>query len=256
LAERKRVGLNYDFRPVSYYYNLIFWAAHFRDNLFKGLLEAVNSGRIWLIVIVFGILVAVMGFLRKQKREVVLAAVLVMGFTQMSLQIVILLTFQIIYGYIFYKLGLLISCFMIGLALGSFWMTKAMPEIKKDRAVFLRLQGAICLYPLCLAGIFSWLLSLNTATGSWIGANLIFPILPVAAGCISGAQFPLANKIYIGKREEVGRVAGLTYGLDLLGSCFGSTLAALFFIPLLGIPQTCLAIALLNLFVLIALILS
>jgi spermidine synthase len=74
---------------------------------------------------------------------------------------------------------------------------------------------------------------------SWIGPDVLFILLPAIAGFIGGAQFPLANKIYLGERQGIGRVAGLTYGMDLLGSSLGAFLTAVFLIPLLGIPETC-----------------
>jgi predicted membrane-bound spermidine synthase len=48
----------------------------------------------------------------------------------------------------------------------------------------------------------------------------------------------------------VGKVGGLSYGIDLLGSFFGALLAGAFLIPILGIPKTCFATALINLSIL------
>jgi hypothetical protein len=45
----------------------------------------------------------------------------------------------------------------------------------------------------------------------------------------------------------VGRVAGLIYGADLVGACLGAFLSSALLIPVLGIPQTCYAVALLSL---------
>ena len=54
----------------------------------------------------------------------------------------------------------------------------------------------------------------------------------------------------------MGRVAGLTYGVDLLGATLGSLLAAAFLVPVLGIFQTCLLVALINVTVLALLVIS
>jgi len=43
------------------------------------------------------------------------------------------------------------------------------------------------------------------------------------------------------------RVAGLIYGADLVGACLGAFLSSALLIPVLGIPQTCYAVALLSL---------
>ena len=66
---------------------------------------------------------------------------------------------------------------------------------------------------------------------------------------MAGALFSLANKIYLEEtgNKDYGRVAGLTYGFDLLGSCLGSILSAIFMVPILGIEKACLVLALLNL---------
>ncbi|MCJ7621803.1 MAG: hypothetical protein MUP64_16490 [Anaerolineae bacterium] len=51
------------------------------------------------------------------------------------------------------------------------------------------------------------------------------------------------------------RVAGLIYGADLTGACFGALLSSVFLIPILGIPQTCYAVAMLALTGLVLLLL-
>jgi spermidine synthase len=48
-------------------------------------------------------------------------------------------------------------------------------------------------------------------------------------------------------RESVGRAAGLLYGADLMGGCLGALLGAVFFVPMLGVLQTCIVILLVGL---------
>jgi len=157
---------------------------------------------------------------------------------------------------LFYKLGLILTAFMIGLIMGGYLAVKIMPAFKDDRISFIRTQVSICLYPLILPLVFWWLSNSRGEVVSWIGSNVVFLFLPIVAGFIGGFQFPLANKIYLEKKEETGRAAGLTYGLDLLGSCLGALLTAAFLIPLLGIPKTCLLVAVMNFVVLTILIFS
>ena len=77
------------------------------------------------------------------------------------------------------------------------------------------------------------------------------------AGFIGGFQFPLVNKIYLDwKRGMVAAAAGLTYGVDLFGSCLGALFTGAFLIPVMGIPKTCYAIGFLNLAMLIILFFS
>lgn len=261
IRRNKAVMLNYDFQPISYYYDLIFWSAHFKDSFLKRILEAANRVRVWQAVFTICGLTLLYGLFRiiknkKLQRQSSLITLMATGFTQMSLQIIILLSFQIIYGYLFYKLGLMLTSFMVGLALGGFWMVRVMPKLKKDWILLSWLQGVICIYPLLLSIFLKWLSGSGDKIFSWIGTNILFPLLPIIIGFVGGAQFPLVNKIYLAKEKEIGKVAGLTYGIDLLGSCLGALCTAIFFIPILGIAQTCLLICGINLTVLTVLFLS
>jgi spermidine synthase len=261
LNAQKSIRLNYDFQPAALNYNMIFLAAHFRDSFLKQVLSAANERNIFgffLAVCIFIILSALTVKNRKRSQtRIVITAVLATGFTQMSFQMLVLLCFQIIYGYLFYQLGLLVTSFMVGLTLGSLWMIFKMPRMKRDLNYFIGLEVAVCLYPLLLVLLLYFFTALNRSTGSWLGPGPVFSLLPAIAGFLGGAQFPLANKICLHKtNQEVGRVAGLTYGMDLLGSCLGAFLTAVFFIPILGIAKTCLAAVLVNLSVLLGLLLS
>lgn len=182
-------------------------------------------------------------------------AVMTTGFSEMAFQIVVLLSFQIIYGFLFYKLGLILTSFMIGLMLGSWWVIKIMPKIKDDLAAFIRTQLSICIYPLLLPIFFYLMANTKHSLVFWIGSNIFFPFLPIVAGFIGGFQFPLANKICLKENAKVGRIAGLSYGLDLLGSCLGALLTGAILIPVLGITKTCLLVAGMNFAVLVILLL-
>jgi spermidine synthase len=55
-------------------------------------------------------------------------------------------------------------------------------------------------------------------------------------------------------RGSTSRVAGFLYAADLVGGCLGALLGAVLLVPVLGIPQTCVAIALVGLAGLAALV--
>ncbi|MEA3488988.1 MAG: methyltransferase domain-containing protein [Candidatus Omnitrophota bacterium] len=257
IEENVDVGKNRDFKPISYYYATVFWGTHFNTPFFRRILRAVTRENIWLAAAVFCFLILVFGFFSAKRRgkRTALLAVMTTGFAEINFQIAVILSFQVIYGYVFYKLGVIITSFMVGLALGGWIIARYMSRIKDSMAVFSWTQLSICIYPLILPVVFLWLSQTHSDTVSWLGSNLIFPFLPVISGIIGGIQFPLANKIYLEDKDKLGHVAGLSYGLDLLGACVGSFLAAAFLVPVLGIFQTCLLAALINVTVLAILLL-
>ncbi len=254
----KRAKINHDLRPISYYYDMIFWSSRFRDSLFTRALKAVTAKLIWGVAVVFYILFFVfkmiVGWFRGGFKRIVLIAVMAAGFSSLALQVIILVSFQIIYGYLFYKLGIILTLFMVGLALGGVTMLKILPALKKARGVFALIQCAFSAYPIALALSLWGLASFKGEIVSWLGANLLFPLLPALAGFIGGLQFPLANKLYLDRPEDVGRTAGLTYGVDLFGSALGAILTGAILIPILGIPQACLLVSVTNLVILFGLL--
>ncbi|MBN1794050.1 MAG: hypothetical protein JW844_03710 [Candidatus Omnitrophica bacterium] len=249
--------LNHDFKPISYYYDIIFWSSRFPGSVFKKILTGITSSGIWLCACILSVCILLLGIARKWDaafyKKAVLISVLTTGFSEIAFQVVILLSFQIIYGYLFYKLGLILTSFMIGLSAGGFFITKRFSRLGDERLAYMWVQAGICVYPFILPVVFSLFSSSNSGALQWAGSNVIFPLLPIIAGFLGGIQFPLANKLYLGGSAEVGHSAGLYYGMDLAGSCVGALITAAILIPLLGIYQTCFFVALLNISVLLLL---
>lgn len=253
LEANRDVGRNYDFRPISYYFDMILWSSYFSSPLRK-IAQVIDQKRLWigfsllyLAVILFALL------LRKKKggvSPIVLAAVGTTGFSEIAYEIVVILSFQIIYGFLYYKLGLILTSFMVGLFLGSLLISRNLSRLERPLDLFIKVQVAVIIYPILLPAIFHFISQANSSPMDWVGSNIIFPSLPIVAGFIGGFQFPLASKICLEKSSGVGRTGGLAYGIDLLGACLGAAIVSTFLIPIMGIFQTCFAIGLLNLSVL------
>ncbi|MCX5666871.1 MAG: hypothetical protein NTY34_00940 [Candidatus Omnitrophica bacterium] len=232
----KSAVINHDSKPASYYYGLIFWTTLFRDSVFSNALRSVTESVIWRSIGVFIImLTAVSIAYRKSFKRAALMAVMTGGFSSMAFQLLILLTFQTMYGYLFYELGIILTAFMAGMALGAIFVIKFMPETKQDRTFLIAVQGDFIIFSILLGVIFSKFCP-----------DSLFPVLSVIAGSIGGAQFAIANKILLGRKKDVATVGGLSYGVDLFGSFLGALLTGVFLIPILGIPKTCFAVALIN----------
>jgi spermidine synthase len=262
LLQRGQAKLNHDFQPSTYYYNMTFWAQRLGGPVFKGMLKRFSFRKALIAVSGICVLIILAGLfgIRKNKNFYKQASLMVLmctGFSAMAIQIIILLTFQVIYGYVFYKVGILLTVFMAGLAAGSFWMTILMKQLKKPLNILIGFNSLLCILSLTLPLCFCWLSTSGKEIVSESGASIIFPLLSVIAGLLAGVQFPIVNKIYLGrKQEEVGQIAGLTYGIDLLGSCLGALLSGIFLIPILGIFWSCFIIAAINFSVLIVLFLG
>ncbi len=201
--------------------------------------------------------------------KIALAGICVAGFSQAAIQIAILFSFQIIYGYLYFKLGLLFTFFMLGLAIAGWLAGRQDSGDDRLRRKFIFLQLSIAIYAFLFPAAVILLSLAKPNYAYWFGANIFFPALSFLSGLQGGALFVLANKVYLKPRllhlasgevrndeKGAGASAGLTYGLDLLGSCAGAILTAVFMIPVLGLAQTCLIIGLFNLSVVWLLLLT
>ena len=244
-----KVILNYDFRPISYYYDMVLWATHFKLSLAK-IFKKISPKVIYIAALFIYCLILLPIWLRKSIDKVrpvaVLTAVATTGFAEITFQVLTLLSFQIIYGYVYYKLSIILTSFMIGLIFGGWWATKIIEKGRGNFLNFIQAQICICIYPLILPLIFLGFAGSSGKFSTYLGSNIILPFLPIIAGFIGGFQFPLANKLYLQSRRGLVRAAGLTYGLDLFGSCLGALLVSVFLLPILGIPVVCFMVALLN----------
>jgi spermidine synthase len=183
----------------------------------------------------------------------VLAAVFVVGLTEISIEITALLAFQSLYGYVYHRLALIIAAFMAGLALGGHLGTEAVRR-GAGRRSFTLLQAAITGVPLALGAALGSISRLpHDRLLTWSG---FFPFIVVAAAVLAGAQFPLAARLCLGNDRDVGAGGGRLYGTDLFGSAIGATLAAVFLLPVLGVAGAMAALFVLNASVLVAIVLA
>jgi spermidine synthase len=181
----------------------------------------------------------------------ILVAVGTTGFAEITIEVVTLLGFQAMHGYVYYKVAIIVTTFMMGLTIGAAAMGRAVKRGAADRNMFLLIQATVCVYPLLLLGaliMFSRMeISEASARTFALQAHIAFPLLAFFAGFVGGLQFPLANALWLAEMPGAARAAGYTYGVDLLGSCVGAMLASTLLVPVLGIPQACITASLLNL---------
>jgi len=220
--------------------------------------KMMNGRTVWGVIVFLCVLLFWMGFSGKKRNGIGRPALLAMGvngFTQMTFQIVILLGFQVIFGYVFYELGFIITAFMAGLALGGWRAVKASRSVDPYKALIV-IQAAICVCALAMPAFFNMLITTIGTPVSRITAHIAFMVLPLACGFAGGFLFPVVNKAYLGAAPDTDRAGGLTDGIDLSGSCIGALMAGTFFIPILGIQNTCFIVAITNFVILVILSVS
>jgi len=234
LEDISPIRLNQDLQPICYYYDMVLWLTRFYSNL-RGLYYTASLLNLWWLGVPLLMIVLIV---RRFPRYAVPTVIGLTGFAEMAVVIVVLLAFQALRGYVYHEVALITAAFMVGTASGGATMngllSRGLEQTKTGhRRVFVSLQGVIFAYALSLP-------LLLTVVNTLPLPDLLFPLLALVAGFLGGMEFPLA--VYLTK-GSVGRVAGLIYGTDLVGACFGALLTSALLIPILGIPQTCYAVA-------------
>ena len=243
--------INRDFQPIAYYYDILLWSTYFYQGT-RNLFRELAALPLWIYFILpIPIYLAIAGFLLFSKRRKfglrIGMSIFTIGFTEIALEILLILGFQIIYGYAYYLLSIIISLFMGGLAAGSWIARKKSPFFKKPYRTFVWTQFGMAVLPI-IYGLFLTITH-NVSHTEFTDAAIIllFGIFTLLSGFLAGFQFPLGNFLYFfQKPQAVSKDWGTLYAFDLAGSVLGALLVAAILTPLLGVPATLLFLSLIN----------
>ncbi len=229
--------LNLDLKPIAYLYNTLHWGTHFnleRARLLKWL-DRIKFYHCLTALILLALPVLIWLRLRPGRETTgVISAIGAMGFVSISTEIVILLSFQIIYGYMFYQLGLIVAAFMVGLSFGAILARRFLERRVNSFRVFLISLLSLALYPLLLWAVLSLPLSNLTE----FSATMVFMLLTLMGAVVCGLIFQLGADIFIKKGEGIGFSAGWINGADHLGAALGALFTSAILIPIFGLINT------------------
>ena len=206
----------------------------------------MGKASLWTFVLPIGLLALLPLLLRRQagelRRTPLVLAVLTSGIAGMVFDTTLILAFQCLYGYVYEMIGLLVACFMLGLAAGS----AATPRLlgrSRGLSLLVGVEALVLTYSLSVPALLVGLQSLSGQAWMVLPAQLAIFALNFLCGVLVGAEFPLANHLYLEGSDRVGQVAGLLYASDLIGAWVGALAASIWLIPVLGVPKTCLVVA-------------
>jgi len=219
----KNAEVNKDFKPVASFLQWKYRLAHFNI-----------PGNIWIFILTIPVLISVF------RMNLINTALFTTGLTSISTEIILIISFQILYGYIYQMTGIFITFFMIGLAFGSFRFYKILDTTFKDYSF---IQFTFGIYTLLTAFI---IFLLNLLSANSIIVHIVFLIMIFISGTLTGTQFSLATKLTGG---SIAKISADSYSSEITGSAFGALIVSAVLIPVLGIFITCILIGVLNLIV-------
>jgi len=220
LTEGPLPALNRDFSPVSYLYLWQTWLLKFQS----------PSNFLWLLAAGFFIFVALRILFKKRARlsfAPEMLAIFSLGFSGIVYEILLLLVFEALLGYVYWQIGMLFAAFMTGLALGSFLGRKTSdfhaPNGEKSFEFLCFGQAG---YGILLSACVLILARGQGESLSFAGIAILLNLLMFPAGLLPGYGFSLLSRF---------APAGNLYAADLWGGALGAILTGLFLVPLFGL---------------------
>lgn len=253
LSDYTLIRKNSDLLPSGTFYSISYWNSIFSPR-FEGFFKTLDRLKFKVLLLsLLGVGVGLslgMRFIPKLKGLSIGFAVATTGFTGMSLDLIFIYTYQAFYGFVFSHLALLVTAFMFGLTWGGWRVTKRLSKIRNDFLYFSKIEGIIIVFCLLVGPLLSYI-------GRFLGLNLcfIFFISSAISGYLVGSEFPLANKIY-SQNKSYTKTSGILYALDLGGAWVAALVVSIALVPVIGILNTCLLLAVLKIISLISVILS
>ena len=231
-AVKEKIRLNRDFTPISHFYYFLYWMSVFKVNYSYILILVV-------IVSLAGIYVS--------RIEPIPFTIFVTGFSAMALELVLLVSFQILYGYVYHKIGLIVTAFMLGNILGAHYVNKSIRSKHVTPKTLSKFDFALFAYCLVLPAVLLGISRIQDPILISLSAEVVIPALTLAIGVLVGVEFPIAMKTYLAKSEKTVETAGVLYSVDLFGACIGALLLSVILIPFLGILKVTFFVGFLNL---------
>jgi len=217
--QKTSTQINRDLRPISFFYQTLFWQTLFNFWLPK----IIYNLSFWLpIVFLISIGILIRCFKKKEKR-LVLAGI--SSFILMSLQVLLVFLFQTKLGSLYSQLAFIFGLVLLGMSFGVGLVEKKGWDLRK---VTYPLVG----YVLVMVGLV-----LVKALWFWWG-------LAWFLGFNGGLVFGMTVSDLAKNKKKVS----LVYPADLIGAFLGAVLTSLFFFPVLGLLRLYFLLVLLVLF--------
>lgn len=192
-----------------------------------------------------------------------MATYFLIGFTSLSLEIIWTKILTLFFRDSIYDFTIVLTVFLTGIFAGSYVSSKTLLKLRNVQFVFAivmvlsGLSSLGCIYFISqlpyvatflqsMPGLYEqyqdqyWLLG----TAFRYGYAFLIMLVPTM---LFGALFPLLTKMIILDRKKIATKIGLLNGMNTAGSALGSLLTGFVFIPLIGLNQSMILMAVLNL---------
>jgi spermidine synthase len=217
--------INNDLTPGAVNINTSLFFSKFKINIYFG--------------IIFVLCLMFLPVVRMKKQAY---AMYIAGFTASSLEILILIAFQIICGLLYAAAGVLFAIFMLGLSSGALY--EPGNRISSISEKPFKIQVILTLQSVIIPVILILMIKVNNIFLTYPALFVIIFVLAFSAG----RQFYYSQKIF---NKENTNKTGYVYGADLFGSALGLILVSTILLPMFGFIISAFVLLIINILALI-----
>jgi spermidine synthase len=162
-----------------------------------------------------------------------------------------------VFGLTIFAISTVLTAFMAGLALGSYYFGRLIDRVRDHLLVFLLIQLGIGIYALLFPSLLDLCESIYIALTRAAGLNLYissllrfvvsFSLLLIPT-TLMGGTLPVLSKYYVRNLGRLGNNMGLLYGVNNLGALLGCFLSSFILIRLIGLSGNIAIAATFNIF--------
>ncbi|MBI5325289.1 MAG: hypothetical protein HZB41_08480 [Ignavibacteriae bacterium] len=230
--------INRDFKPIAYYLHILYLLSYSKINLY-----------LLLTILILPFLIIL------SRLKPLGIGLFTGGFTAIGAELIILFSFQFIFGNVYYMLSTIITVFMAGIAFGvnSF---KKFDNLRKFIASQLLMTIYITVLPV-------FILFIKQISEYYFASVVIFMILTFIGASFIGIQYSSATgnirtDLILRKKitHSSSAIVSMAYSADLFGSALGALLISSFLLPWIGIINLGIMLGSMNLMSAIIIIIS
>ncbi len=156
-----------------------------------------------------------------------------------------------------YAFTIILTTVLVGIAIGGYLVRFFVDRLKDPLRCFAWVQvgiglSAVAAMPLLniiisSTGFFSWFESMDLHWATTVGPRFVISfILMLVPTILVGMTFPLVGKILVTDLDRTGEDVGKVYAVNMVGNIAGALLPTFILVPILGINNGILAMAVLN----------
>ncbi len=193
--------------------------------------------------------------MKLQKINIIPFFAFLSGTAALIYQIIWIREFSLVFGVHIFSVSAVLTTFMAGLAIGSYFIGKLADTIKNVILLFVSIEIIIALFGIFFNPILQFatkyylIPDYSAQQGYFLSHTVRFIIsflILIVPTTLMGGIIPLLSKLYVNQISTVGKNISLLYGLNNIGALLGAFLAGFVLIRLAGVQNSIYAAAGLN----------